>query len=513
MRLLLAAVPAVSLAQLLPGYSSSCDDTTGQLHINIPYDNPTTAELLSFESGSCTGSGASGAHHSYAHDAATSTATLSLDIAACGLSAALYNTPYTVRNGQYYMATANVTLGANDNGNDLIFYNAVVGAECGAQLDYTVTFNYTQQIVTADQTGCQTGPNGECVLPAYAVYDFTLSEYTDSSFNTPSDASNRQTQANEMIYLRLAALNLPANKKFAIKTCRFVDDAVTYPMFDPSTGVCDNRYIDLEWSYQNSANDAFIAHRLFLLAQGDQDSYQLSCDVKVCDRNDHSSDCNTWAACQDTAAQLAYVCDSHTCPAGDLCEVTAASHANCYQYTCGCANGVDDPNCPTTGNQCESCNSGYSLSGGQCSLTGVNTSNRLCVSVTLGDGADSAFRFFINDGDSNVVDFSRGSRSSGSTYTECSDIIGSKTTADIQSVAVEQYETTDGIIVRKLEISYDGGQGVTYGLNDSYGWWLDGNDCPQQGIPCCENMATCTLSQGPYDMRFATAPDASVNVD
>ena len=137
MRLLLA-LPLAIQAQL-PGYSSSCDSATGQLHINIPYENPTTAELLSSTAGSCSGSGASGDNHAYAHNATSQTATLSINIDACGLNDPLYETPFLTRNGAYYMATANVTLGVNDNGNDLIFYRAVVGAECGAQIDYQVT--------------------------------------------------------------------------------------------------------------------------------------------------------------------------------------------------------------------------------------------------------------------------------------------------------------------------------------------------------------------------------------
>jgi len=377
---LLFALPVAIQAQL-PGYSSTCDDTTGLLHINIPYENPTTAELLSFTAGTCSGSGASSTNHAYAHDATTNTATLSLNIAGCGLNSVLYDTPYLTRNGEYYMATANVTLGATDNGNNLIFYNAVLGAECGHRTDYQVTFNYAQ-LETVEQTGCQTGPNGECVLPAFELYNFTLTEYTDDTYSALADATTRETQANEMIYLRLSALDLPADKKFAIKKCRFVDDSVEYPMFSPYDSVCDNRYIDLDWSYQNNANDANIAHRLFLLAAGDQDSYQLVCDVKVCYRNDHSSECNAWSACLDSTAQQAYVCDSLTCPADAYsCGVSASSTAEC-SYQCNCDNGTGDIALSCAAQQCSSCNGGYTLTGGACVLNQCTCSNGVATSGT-----------------------------------------------------------------------------------------------------------------------------------
>jgi hypothetical protein len=521
MKLIPAAALALSQAvrAQLPGYASTCEN--GLLHIDIPYASETTSDLLSFTAGSCADAGPSSLVHSYSYDPATLLARLSIDIQACGLAASLYNTPYIVRQGEFYMATANVTLGVSHNSNDLIFYNAVLGAECGSQVDYQVTFDYAQQIsLPPHHADCQPGPNGECIVPAFEWYNFTLTEWTDDSYTVPTDASTRQVKAGELIYLKIDALNLPADKKFAIKTCNFVDSitgasAETYNMFDPQTSVCDNRNIDLDWAYAADEHSATLQHRLFLLRAGDQDSYQLVCDVKVCNRDDLSSDCNAWSACLEPAAQDAYVCDSQTCPAGQNCGIDSSSHATCW--LCGCANGVDDSSCSSTGTKCASCNSGYTLSNDQCVLNVPSTAGQLCVTIAIHptDGAasmDEIFYVYINDGDSNTITFPAQSYGNGDVHTECIAYVGSKTTADIQSVRIEATDN-DGGFFSKLEISYDGAEAVTYGMGHTEGFWIDGDNCPGSpdggltddlGYPCCSNQLVCDLSPQTFSLRLAS---------
>merc|ERR1711981_1166449 len=104
-----------------------------------------------------------------------------------------------------------------------------------------------------------------------------------------------------MIYLQIESSNLPADKVFSVKSCKFVDkvvdpldDSVTfenYTMFDATTD-CANKHIDLSVGFRD--NNVQIAHRLFLLSKGDQDSYFLECQIKVCDADDSSSDCANW---------------------------------------------------------------------------------------------------------------------------------------------------------------------------------------------------------------------------
>merc|ERR1711934_234453 len=98
-----------------------------------------------------------------------------------------------------------------------------------------------------------TGDWGDaCIVPAFELYNFTFAEYDDDTFTT--EATTNQQQANEFIYLKLTALDLPASKKFAIKDCSFIDSVddgtnppstITYNMFNPEAQDCDNRMIDL----------------------------------------------------------------------------------------------------------------------------------------------------------------------------------------------------------------------------------------------------------------------------
>lgn len=78
---------------------------------------------------------------------------------------ALYETPITTRSNSLYLATADVTLGILDenSGQELIFFEASLGAECGLKTTYKVTFDYGE-IHSMNQTDCaEFGPDGVCI--------------------------------------------------------------------------------------------------------------------------------------------------------------------------------------------------------------------------------------------------------------------------------------------------------------------------------------------------------------
>ena len=139
---LVAVLPLIlSQEQEASEYSSSCNDN-GQLVIKIPYHNEKVSELLHFNAGICSGSGESSENHLYHFDGNTNHVVLSVDIEACGLSQILTDQPQLTRTtGNYFMATANVSIGAVLNGHDISFYSEVVGAECGYQKEYTIEFD------------------------------------------------------------------------------------------------------------------------------------------------------------------------------------------------------------------------------------------------------------------------------------------------------------------------------------------------------------------------------------
>ena len=146
---LVAVLPCIlSQEQEASEYSSSCNDN-GKLVIRIPYNNEQISDLLHFNAGTCSGSGESSENHLYHFDSETNHVVLSVDIEACGLKQQTFfltDQPQLTRTaGNYFMATANVSIGAVLNGHEISFYNEVVGAECGYQKEYTIEFDYRRK--------------------------------------------------------------------------------------------------------------------------------------------------------------------------------------------------------------------------------------------------------------------------------------------------------------------------------------------------------------------------------
>ena len=71
----------------------------------------------------------------------------------------IYSTSVTseASSSQFYLAVAQLTIGAQIDGQNLVFFQGPVGAECGTKLEYTVVFNYGSPIPTPDD--CLRGPN------------------------------------------------------------------------------------------------------------------------------------------------------------------------------------------------------------------------------------------------------------------------------------------------------------------------------------------------------------------
>ena len=67
------------------------------------------------------------------------------------------------------------------------------------------------------------------------------------------------------LYLRLEALDLPSNKKFAIEHCCITDQQNTiYDLFTPSDGICHNDFIELLVTPEIDGHNVRIEHLLFL---------------------------------------------------------------------------------------------------------------------------------------------------------------------------------------------------------------------------------------------------------
>ena len=180
-------------------YESYCEQKT--LTIIIPYTNQNTSELLNFKAGTCEDSGTTGLYHNYFYNATSSEAILNVLIDECGLD---------TRNddNDSFIVSANITLGAIDGNKELIFYNDLFGAKCGQISDYTVSFTYGDISVAGD-IECEVDENGNCMDSAFSTYNFTITEFDSSNYETEATEETRQTVANEFIYLKISSRDLP----------------------------------------------------------------------------------------------------------------------------------------------------------------------------------------------------------------------------------------------------------------------------------------------------------------
>ena len=203
-----------------PEYASSCSN--GELQIKIPYANEKTSNLLNYSVGGCSGNGPLGTHHNYHYNSTTNQAILSIAIEPCNIKTdENLDSPNTI----------NVTIGISDldkntgQNRDLVFYNALLGAECQEIDFYTVNFEYARDVKFGVDSGeCEVDENGSCIIPAYERYNFGFKEFTDASYEVEVvDGSETSSIANELIYLKIFSEDLPSSKKFAVRNCKVVD--------------------------------------------------------------------------------------------------------------------------------------------------------------------------------------------------------------------------------------------------------------------------------------------------
>ena len=206
-----------TLSQTNPEYASSCSN--GELQIKIPYANEKTSSLLNYSVGGCSGKDTIGTHHNYHYNSTTNQAVLSIAIEPCNIKTE-NDSPNSV----------NVTIGISDldkntgESRDLVFYNALLGAECQEIDFYTVNFEYARDVKFGVDSGeCEVDENGNCIIPAYERYNFGFKEFTDASYDVEVDGSETSSIANELIYLKIFSKDLPSSKKFGVRSCKVVD--------------------------------------------------------------------------------------------------------------------------------------------------------------------------------------------------------------------------------------------------------------------------------------------------
>jgi len=217
-----------------------------------------------------------------------------------------------------YEQKASFQVGRKAAGGDITFANFEANSWCSYTARYTVKFDYgnlTTEAHSFDTSGGVT------------ALDFKIKSY-NALFN---ETITSPTQGGDTINLGLTVENKnfkhadhlwtgESGKVFAPVSCNVKDKAndLTYTLFDTADS-CSNSDVDLKVNFNEDANMWTFTHTLFLLGNFRKSSFELSCDVIVCEKSGDSAACNAVAK---------------SCLAVDGVESEWAAWASC-SATCG----------------------------------------------------------------------------------------------------------------------------------------------------------------------------------
>lgn len=258
---------SLAFATAANAFDMTCNaDNT--LTVNIPYDKP--ADILSVDYGSCSKDDVDVG----VQDPDTHAFAVTLPISRCGMDGNLRTLQYSHK--------ATIVVGRKTGATELIFSDFEVDAYCEYTTEYLVKFSYGELEL---ESASYNNTGGTVSL------DFEIAAY-ESSFANKTD--NAPTRGGETIHLGLVVTSEGFNherKTFAPTKCIIsdVDDtAKNYTLFDTATS-CKNDLIDLSVSFED--NMWRISHVLFLLGNQRSSTYELACNVKVCD-SAKAEECN-----------------------------------------------------------------------------------------------------------------------------------------------------------------------------------------------------------------------------
>lgn len=280
---------SVSSGDAAPKLQGTCTDQ-GKLLFTVPY-SIANSKVLKLKAGRCDETAADDLVKFSQPNA--DQAQLELDIKGCGLADNRYENTIANRflgaGAGYFTGEAVVEFGRY---NDLTeesyrFYNASLRTECGVATDYTATFSYgkVHHISHVDD-----------VVPGdYTEIQFKISASLDN-FNTDYNSTNG-ARAGDTMYFGVAPSGgfQFAKYDFAVSSCHVQSGDNKVVLFDHAQNSCDNDFIDFTYQpLQSSAGYGFnMTHRLFVVGNGQFAEQNLTCNIKLCDRNDDGSLCNT----------------------------------------------------------------------------------------------------------------------------------------------------------------------------------------------------------------------------
>jgi len=245
--------------------------------ITVPYDQP-RVELLGFMGGNCN---SSSEFVKFVQNETTNHFTVTVDQRACGMRG---NSRVTRQlRTIHFDNIVDLKVGRKVNDDiQVVLYNSKVNLTCGVQDDYTVSIEYGK--INADYSG------DSGIAGGMKTFDFALTSW-DKNYTNETTPTNR---AGDKVHLQICSSDMPSEfYKFGVLRCIFFekDDqnatVTEYPLFDYEQDNCENDFLDFSITSVNGTDtksNAFrISHTVFTFDPARDNTYSLTCALKLCD--------------------------------------------------------------------------------------------------------------------------------------------------------------------------------------------------------------------------------------
>lgn len=304
MKLIYATLAAAVAANTQEPVESKCHDN-GILEIKIPYTKA-DSQLLAVNVGTCTS--VDSEFVKFSQDSTHATVEVTMDGCAANFPVGhptrddptISNPKFQTRSQSkpnlpfiagFATFTVDLEIGGKDAaGNDLSIYKGQINTECGTETDYTVTFNYGNIKLQSSKDELREG--------TYNTEPFQIKAYTDNTYAT--EQTSLPSLAGEPIFLGISPSRAEFRfdrYDFAVLGCEFknTDNDQATTLFAHDANNCGNPFVELAMSYSEPKFQ--FTHKLFVFGTKTSDSsFELTCNIKLCDANAASTTCKTVAS-------------------------------------------------------------------------------------------------------------------------------------------------------------------------------------------------------------------------
>jgi|ERR1711879_8672 len=171
--------------------------------------------------------------------------------------------------------------GVETQGLQIMFTRQKVDLECSHQTTFTATFNFN--VIDTKRMDAMHVTN----IPSFDLEVFSNENRTVSAAESATSG--------ELVYGTLISQNLQNGKIFMPTICTFSEynGSRSLELFNSDTdcGGQMGSFLGLEMNFSNGK--FLFQYLLFLFSDSYQSSYQLTCEIQICDADDAHSTCNT----------------------------------------------------------------------------------------------------------------------------------------------------------------------------------------------------------------------------